>query len=126
MAWTLNGQNLGNIQGEDSQKSSQLFQMPMPGNDSTQAYLQDLFGVIRTISLKGVWAAGDTQGSINSIASFITFLDGLVNGVQSSIVYHSGKSGQSYNVLVDSVRWSSQEGDLNKLDWEINLIEGSL
>jgi len=120
MTYTLGGSSLGTVTKEDSTKDAQLFQMPMPLSDSTQAIMLDLFGVSRTISISGVYTTAD-----GTISTFITWLDGLVNGTQSSIVYHSDKSGANYNVLIMNARWSSEEGAVSKVNYDITLVEGA-
>ncbi len=50
---TLNGTDLGNIQTENQNKDSSLFNQPVPGTDSDISILLDLFGVIRTVRIEG-------------------------------------------------------------------------
>jgi hypothetical protein len=94
--------------------------MPMPMSDSTETVVLDLFGASRNINIEGTFVAGD--GSL-TIAQYITFLDGLVNGVQVSKIYHSDKSGVDYKVIILSVSWKASEGAVTKLDWTIKMQE---
>jgi len=94
--------------------------MPIPMSDSRDTIMLDLFGASRTITITGIWTAGD-----GTISTFITWLDGLVNGTQTPISFVSDKSGVPYTVLVQSVKWSSEEAGVNKLDYTINMVEGS-
>jgi hypothetical protein len=121
MTYTLTGMSsLGTVTSEDSTKDAQLFQMPIPRSDSNAAIMLDLFGVNRTISIRGVFT-----GTTGEIATFIGQLDALANGVQTNKTYHSDKSNVSYTVLVQTVRWNAEEGAVTKVNYEINLIEGT-
>jgi hypothetical protein len=121
MTYTLTGlTSMGNITSEESTKDSQLFQMPIPLSDSSSAVMLDLFGASRTITVKGRYTTAD-----GTISAFIAELDALVNGTQTTKVYHSDKTGGNYNVLVQSIRWSGEEAGINFVDYEIVLTEGS-
>jgi len=121
MTYSLTGMSsLGAINSEDCDKDAQLFQMPMPVSPSADAVLMDLFGALRTIKIKGTYT-----GSTADISAFIVELDALVNGTQTSKNYHSDKSGVTYAVLVQSARWSAEEGAPTKVDYEIVMIEGN-
>lgn len=121
MTYTLTDiTSLGTVTKEESRKDAQLFQQPLPGYDSTSAFMLDIFGASRTITIKGRYTIAD-----GTISTFIVALDALINGVQTVRQYHSDKSGVTYNVLVQSVTWSSEEAGVNFVDYEIQLIEGS-
>lgn len=121
MAYSLTGlSGFGTIISEDSGKDSSLFQQPIPLSDSSSAILLDLFGASRRISIKGVYTSAD-----GTIATFIGELDGLIDGEQTAKTYHSDKSGLSYTVLVDHVSWNVEEGEVNKVNYTIELIEGT-
>lgn len=114
---------MGTVTNESSTKDSGLFQTPMPYADSDDAIMLDMFGASRTITVSGVFATGDGSYSTNALA--IAALDALINGQQTSKTFVSGKSGSSYTVLVQSVEWKSDEGDVNKVTYTIVLTEGS-
>jgi hypothetical protein len=121
MVYSLTGlSSLGTVTSEDSTKDAQLFQMPMPMADSTSAIMLDLFGVARTINIKGIFT-----GTTSEIETFIGQLDALVNGTQSNKTYHSDKSNANYIVLIQSARWTSEEGAPTKVDYDISMIEGT-
>lgn len=115
---TLNGQNLGTIRDEAHSKNAQLFQQPMPQTPSTDAVVLDLFGASRNIVIQGVWSISN-----GTISTFISWLDGLVNGTQARVDYVSDKTGVTYHVFVDSTRWSARAGDINEIEYEIQMIE---
>jgi hypothetical protein len=109
---------------EHQDKDSGLFQMPMPGSDSSSQILIDIFGTTRTIKLTGRFSLGDTGYA--SVAAFIVALDTLNNGAQTSRTYHSDKSGLDYQVLVTSASWDAEEADVNSVPYEINMVEGAV
>jgi hypothetical protein len=116
---------LGSVTSEENIKDAQLFRMPIPTEDSTAQVMLDLFGTYRTIRIKGVYT-----GDVADVKTFIQKLDTLCNGKQTPQVYHSDKGYGSdgagnYNVLIDSVSWMGEEGVPNKVDYEINMTEGS-
>lgn len=121
MTYTLGAHALGTVTSEDSTKDAGLFQMPMPASDSSSAILIDLFGAFRTITIDGIWTSSD-----GTISTFVQWLDSLVNGSQISVAFVSDKSGVTYNVLVGSVNWKSEEGGVNKVNYTITLLEGSV
>lgn len=119
MTYTLTGiTSLGTVSSEEQTKDSNLFQTPLPGSDSSQLIALDLFGAARTIIIKGTFAISD-----GTISTMIGQLDALVNGTQTTKIFHSDKSGSSYNVLVQTVRWSGGEGGVNLVEFEITMLE---
>ena len=119
MTYTLTGMSsLANIRNERSNKDAQLFQMPLPRTDSNQTLVLDLFGTIRTITIDGTFTTAD-----GTISTFISQLDALISGSQTTKVFHSDKSGVNYNVIVTSVDWRSGEGEVNKVDYSISMIQ---
>lgn len=115
---------MGTIIREESTKDSGLFKMALPGEDSEETILLDLFGVDRQMIIRGRFVQGNS-GYAN-IPAFIAALDLLANGSQTGRTYTSDKTGASYGVLVQSVSWSGEEGDPNSVEYTINLTEGSL
>ena len=118
MTYTLGGHSLGTVRSESVDKDAQLFQMPIPRSPSNQLVAFDLFGAQRTISIEGTWTVND-----GTISTFISWLDGLISGTQSSISYASDTSGNSYTVVVQTTTWKRGEGEVNKLDYSITLLE---
>ena len=108
------------VTSEESAKDSGLFFMPMPVSDSNGALMIDIFGAQRTFNIQGTLVSDAT-----TIANFCNQLDGLANGSQNVKVYHSDKSNNNYNVLVNSVKWTSEAGAPTKVEWQLELMEGS-
>jgi len=125
MAYTLTDNagsafGLGTVISEDSSKTSGLFQTPLPLSDSNESIMLDLFGASRTINIRGIYT-----GTVAEINTFVQALDGLLNGSQNTKTFHSDKSNASYLVLINSVRWNSEDGAVTKVDYEIEMVEGS-
>ena len=125
MAYSLDGMTtLGTVTSEESTKESGLFQMPLPASDSSSAILIDLFGASRTINISGVHVTGEGG---KTTAQFIAELDALISGIQAATkTFVSDKSSTSYEVMINSVTWSSEEGAVSKVNYTINMTEGSL
>lgn len=111
---------MGTVTHESSTKDAQLFQQPLPMSDSSQAIILDLFGTSRTMTVSGIFT-----GTGGDIQAFIGQLDTLANGSQVAKTYHSDKTGVDYKVLVNTVEWSSEGGDVNKVNYTLNLIQSS-
>jgi hypothetical protein len=124
-AYSLSGlpafTDFGTVTSEDHTKDAGLFQYPMPGHNSSSCVMLDLFGAGRTINLKGTYT-----GTPTNVATFIGQLDNLVNGAQVVRTFVSGKSGSSYYVLITSTNWTGGPGEVNKVDYTISMMEGSL
>lgn len=120
MAYTLGAHALGTVRSETSDKDAQLFQMPLPASPSIDLIALDLFGAMRTITIEGVWTTTD-----GTISTFISWLDGLISGTQTTISYNSDTSGTSYYVLVQTVEWNRGEGEVNLINYKISMIEAA-
>lgn len=121
MTYTLDGMSsLGTVTNEESTKDAGLFQQPLPASNSSSAILIDIFGTSRTITVSGIFT-----GTTGDIQTFISELDALVNGTQTSTkTFHSDKSNANYEVLINSVSWSSEEGAVGKINYNITMTEG--
>jgi len=117
---TLGGIDLGDIQSEDQSKDSGLFQTPLPAADSDSAILIDIFGVFRTITVTGV-----ITGVLATQTTFISSIEGIVNGSQSGSTFVS-TTGNSYSVMVQNFSWTKAAADENKLSYTLTLFQGGL
>lgn len=118
---TLDGTDLGNVQKETQTKDSSLFNMPLPGSDSSTSILLDLFGVLRTISLDGI-----KSGSASAINTFITTMEALIAGGQLGVTFVSSLSTfANKTVFVKNFNWDYVKGDPNKISYTLELIEGA-
>lgn len=119
MAYTLTGMtSLGTVTSERSNKDAQLFQMPIPRTDSNKLIALDIFGVQRTINIDGVYTTTD-----GTIATFISQLDDLVNGIQTSKTYASDTSGTSYTVFVQTAEWKREPAEVVMISYSISMLE---
>ncbi len=117
---SLNGTDLGDVQIEKQRKSSQLFQMPIPTLDSAQAILYDLFGVMRTISVEGLFSGTNAEH-----VTFINAMEALIAGSQDGVTFVSSKSTISNKtVFVNDFDWRVNRADVSKIDYTLSLIEG--
>ena len=123
MVYSLTGvTSLGTIQNITSTKDSNLFKQAMPGNDSSQSIVLDLFGAERTITVKGVF----TASTIAALTTFVLQLDALIAGTQSGITFNASDISQSYTVRILNVEWvyDSDEGPM-KIAYTIQMQEGA-
>lgn len=120
--YSLTGMSsLGTVTKETNDKDSGLFEMALPSSDSSSKILLDLFGASRTISISGTYIGAD----LTAVQTFITQLDALINGNQTQKTFVSEKSGASYLVLITSTNWEGEEGAPLKVNYTINMSEGS-
>ncbi|KKM97647.1 hypothetical protein LCGC14_1166050, partial [marine sediment metagenome] len=117
---TLDGNNLGNIQNENQNKDSSLFNQPLPGSDSNNSILLDLFGVTRTISIDGI-----KSGTAAQLNTFIITIETLISGGQAGVTYVSSLSTfANKTVFVNSFNWNYVKGDPSKISYSLQLTEG--
>ena len=120
MAASIGGKSLGNVLSESSSKSSNLFNQPIPFSDSDSALIMDLMGTNRTITITGV-----KTGTVASLRTFITDIEGLQNGSQSSLTFVSSWTNANKNVLIQDFTHDKIEADENKVSYTIILLEGT-
>ena len=120
MAASIGGKSLGDITSESSTKSSNLFNQPIPFEDSDAALLMDLFGTTRTITI-----TGKKTGAVAALRTFITDIEGLQNGAQSSLTFVSSWTAVNKNVLIQDFTWDKLEADENKVGYTLTLTEGT-
>ena len=113
--------DLGEVQSERQNKNSQLFQMPVPTQDSDEAVLFDLFGMLKTITISGIITGTDATH-----VSFIENIEGIMNGSQTGSAFESSKTGlSSITVYIDNFEWSVNKADVSKIDYTLTLIQGA-
>lgn len=124
--YKLGGLYIGVVQSEEVTKDAQLFQMPMPMQDSNKAIVMDLFGAAKTITIKGTY----TSDIIQHLVIFVNQLHSYCNGKQNAILYQSGfyydinGSVITYpKVFVTSVAWNYESGSPNTLSYTIVMQE---
>lgn len=119
---SIAGIDLGAIQSERQTKDSGLFEMPLPASDSDSAFLLDLFGVTRRISIEGT-----KTGSTATLETFIESIEAILNGNQAFSAFVSSliASPSSINVLIRNFTWNYRIGSTKILTYTIELIQGS-
>ena len=118
---TLNGTDLGDIQTESQTKNGQLFQMPLPTQDSSTAILYDFFGMMRTITITGIITGVDATQ-----VTFIDAMEAIANGAQTGLTFVSSKTGfANKTVYIDTFEWTVNKADVRKLHYTLTLIEGA-
>lgn len=117
---SIGGKDLGDVSSESSTKSSNLFNQPMPFSDSDAALIMDLMGTTRTITV-----TGKKNGTVSQLRTFITDIEGLQTGAQSSLVFVSSWTNVNKNVLIQDFAWDKEEGDESKVKYTLTLIEGT-
>lgn len=116
---SIGGVDLGDVTSEGSVKSSNLFNQPLPFTDSDKAVLMDLLGMSRTITV-----SGKKTGAVAALRTFITDIEGLQNGEQSSLVFVSSWTNVNKNVLIQDFQWDKVEADESKVTYTLTLAEG--
>lgn len=116
---TINGEDLGIVQTENSVKDSNLFFEVMPTYDSDEAILIDIMGAGRTINL-----SGKVTGEKATLMNFVETIEGIQNGQQNPVEY----VGEiiTKQVMIDSFNWEYKEGSPNELSYTLVLKEGGL
>ena len=78
---TLDGLNVGKLQGINNELNGNIIPLPMPGGDATETETFDMLGVTRTISLVGVFVG--TIAVSDSGTTTTTTSDKLVDSGQN-------------------------------------------
>jgi hypothetical protein len=91
----------------------------MPYSDSNAAFLIDLMGTSRTITI-----TGEFVGTKSELQSQVSAIETIQNGQQTNSTYNgeiiSGKS-----VQIQSFNWDYKEGDPSRVSYTLTLMEGS-
>jgi hypothetical protein len=90
----------------------------MPYSDSASAFLIDLMGTSRTITINGEFVGDKStlQGAIGNI-------EAIQNGQQSTVSY----AGEiiTKNVQIQSFNWDYKEGDPMRIAYTLVMLEGA-
>lgn len=124
MAYSLAGilLNDGNsiLQSENMVKAPQLTPLPVPLADSTSTDTFDFGGVIRTITIDGVYVG--TQAEINT---FMESIEDIANGNQATTIAFVSDVRGTFNVKIDNVDSTYSAGRSRQIAYTIRLIESS-
>ena len=120
MSASIGGIDLGEIQSERQNKNGNLFQTPMPLLDSNEAVLFDIFGMMRTINIDGIFIGTDEQH-----VAFINAIESMMGGNQSGSTFISSKTGfENKNVYLNNFDWKVDAADVSKIHYSLSMIEG--
>ena len=119
MAASIGSKSLGTVNSESSTKSSNLFNQPIPFSDSDATLIMDLMGTSRTITITGV-----KTGTVAELRTFVTDIEGLQNGEQSSLTFVSSWTNVNKNVLIQEFTHDKSEADENRVSYTLTLLEG--
>ena len=117
---SIGTKDLGDVKSEIQTKSSGLFNQPLPFEDSDTSLIMDLLGTSRTITVEGV-----KTGAVAALRTFITDIEGLQNGAQSSLVFVSSWTNVNKNVLISDFTHTKIEADESEISYSLTLIEGT-
>lgn len=124
MTTSLGSFELGTVTSEKVDVNAQLFEQPIPQSSANNTILLDLFGVIKTVRLSGVFING-TNGY--SLATFVNqFVDdssGAIRGNQSAIVYASSVFSSSIHVRIQNFSYTFEAGDPTRVTYDLLLEE---
>jgi hypothetical protein len=114
----INSVDLGIIKSEESSKESNLFFFPMPYSDSQDAFLIDLMGTSRTITI-----SGELHGTKSEIQTKIQNIEAIQNGQQEIVTYQGELIEKS--VQIQTFSWTYASGDVNRVIYNLTLLEGA-
>jgi hypothetical protein len=115
---TINGFDLGIVKTERSSKDCNLFFSQMPKQDSDKAYLLDIMGTGRTITI-----TGEFVGEKETIISNVENIEGIADGKQVGGDYN-GEIISGKNVYIQTFEWDYVEGDPQRVKYNLTLLEG--
>lgn len=117
---SIGGVDLGTVTNEKSNKSSNLFNQPIPYSDSDATLLMDLMGTTRTITI-----TGHKTGAVAALRTFVQNIEALQNGTQSGMTFVSSWTNSNKTCLIENFEHDKDQADENKVNYILTLIEGS-
>lgn len=118
---SLGGTNLGDVQSESQSKDANLFQMPIPTQDSSSAFLLDIFGMSRTITLEGIF-----RGTLAEQDTFIDAIETIAAGNQTGSTFVSSHTATANKtVYVQNFNWTVDSANTNYVTYSLTMIEGA-
>ena len=118
---SIGGKDLGVVQNESQTKSSGLFNQPLPLSDSDEALLLDIFGTTKVITVTGI-----KTGEVADLRTFVTDIEGLMNGDQASLVFISSWTNVPKNVLIQDFTHDKVKGGESEISYTLILNEGTV
>ena len=120
---TLALNDLGYVRSEKHSFRSTLDVAGMPGADSSYTEIYDEEGVVRVITIQGVYKS-TTQDGIYT--GFIDNIQALMDGDQSTpIAFVSGIGAGTIQVYIRDFDYEVDEGQFGRCNYTLTLVEGT-
>jgi len=115
--------SLGKLQQISNELNANIIPLPMPtkGSDETETF--DLLGVVRTLSLSGIFV-----GTTAEIVVLVGALDAIFNqlgGQQDSVTLYTDETGTVDVKLASMTTNWSVEGVSHRCEYRITCIQGN-
>jgi len=95
--------------------------MPIPTADSSSAFLLDLFGMSRNITIVGIF-----QGTLAQQNTFITDIEGIADGSQTGSTFVSSHTSfANKTVYIQSFSWTVNKANPGYVNYSLTLVEGA-
>jgi len=119
-AATLDGKSLGNVQNIQSDKTANIQQISLPGDNSDQAILFDLLGVTKVITVNGIWT-----GTTAAIKVLIGAIEDLCDGDQNIVDFIFMNGTTTVKVMVGGITTTWEyTGIESSCSYVVKLLEG--
>lgn len=120
----------GDIEDVKVDKTANLDVNETPGSDSASTFIVDFNGVGKKISISGnITAATTSRTSVTtttSITAQIAWLEALLNGEQSGLVFNSTFQTPNKNVYASKLSYSEKAGNSNFAEFSMDFVEGGV
>lgn len=121
MAYTLNGNDIGQCRQSENELSSNIDQITFPASTSDKTICMDYDGVKRIITLNGV----KSFSSLSDYRSWFATIEAILNGNQIGVNYYSEKDDKIYKVFVASFKRIDTNEALLYVSYNLTLLEGA-
>ena len=121
---TIDGINLGNVQTENLRKSAGVTQIALPDSDSSDAILIPTTGPTTKISISGVYT-----GTLSELRTFADYLDDWITKggkiSEDNLTFIGDLNSGPFSIRVIDGNWKWDAGNPNKIDYSLELVEGT-
>ena len=121
----INNIDLGQIQDEQWELVASIDAMPFWGDTTNNVWLTEMDGPLRRVSIKGLYIntiVADLQSWVDSIEA----LPNIADGQTDTVVFAGNKfPAKTINVAVEKFLWKGVSGDACKVEYTLQLVEGS-
>ena len=117
----------GEVENVKVSKQGQLDENPMPASDSSEAFVIDFNGVLKTITIRGVLYESATTrvdtSTVKTISAQMEWLFALVDGAQDGYTFNSTFQSDK-TVYCRKVEFDEKSGEVTKAPFTIEFVEG--